>query len=75
MNCVVGDGAVIEGGTTTVVDSVILPGAFIGKGAQVESSLVMGRVEADATVIESIIGAEGVVAAGDHVAYDTVPEV
>jgi mannose-1-phosphate guanylyltransferase len=73
MNCVVGDGAVIEGGTTTVVDSVILPGAFIGAGAQVESSLVMGRVESDATVIEAIIGADGVVEVGGHVAFDTLP--
>ena len=75
MNCIVGDGAVIEGGTTTVVDSVILPGGFIGAGAQVESSLVMGRIESDATVIEAIIGANGVVEAGDHVAFDTVPAV
>ncbi|MEP1122573.1 MAG: NDP-sugar synthase [Ilumatobacter sp.] len=75
MNCIVGDGAVIEGGTTTVVDSVILPGAFVGRGAQVESSIVMGRIEADATVIEAIIGADGVVEAGDHVAFDTVPPV
>lgn len=75
MNCIVGDGAVIEGGTTTVVDSVILPGAFVGRGAQVESSIVMGRIEADATVIEAIIGADGVVEAGDHIAFDTVPQV
>lgn len=75
MNCVVGDGAVIEGGTTTVVDSVILPGAFIGSGAQVESSIVMGRIESEATVIEAMIGTDGVVAAGDHIAFDTVPEV
>jgi hypothetical protein len=33
----------------------------------------MGRIEADATVIEAIIGADGVVRAGDHVAFDTVP--
>jgi mannose-1-phosphate guanylyltransferase len=72
MNTIVGSGAVIESGTT-VVDTVVLPGAFIGARAQVESSLVMGRVEADATVIEAIIGAHGVVAEGDHVAFDTVP--
>jgi mannose-1-phosphate guanylyltransferase len=72
MNTVVGAGAVIEAGST-VVDTVVLPGAFIGERAQVESSLVMGRVEADATVIEAIIGADGVVAKGDHVAFDTVP--
>ncbi|MFK7917230.1 MAG: sugar phosphate nucleotidyltransferase [Ilumatobacter sp.] len=75
MNCIVGAGAIIEGGTTTVVDSVILPGAFVGAGAQIESSLVMGRVEAEATVIEAIIGADGVVEAGEHVAFDTVPAV
>jgi len=74
MNCVVGDGAVIEAGTT-VVDSVVLPGAFIGARAQVESSLVMGRIGADATVNEGIIGADGEVAEGDHVAFDTVPPV
>jgi mannose-1-phosphate guanylyltransferase len=72
MNTIVGSGAVIEAGTT-VVDTVVLPGAFIGERAQVESSLVMGRVEAAATVIEAIIGADGVVAEGDHVAFDTVP--
>ncbi|WP_040492028.1 sugar phosphate nucleotidyltransferase [Ilumatobacter nonamiensis] len=72
MNTIVGPGAVVEAGTT-VVDTVVLPGAFIGARAQVESSLVMGRVEADATVIEAIIGADGVVAEGDHVAYDAVP--
>jgi len=74
MNTLVGAGAVIEAGTT-VVDTVVLPGAFIGARAQVESSLVMGRIEADATVIEGIIGADGVVSAGDHVAFDTVPAV
>lgn len=74
MNTLVGRGATIEAGTT-VVDSVVLPGAFIGERAQVESSLVMGRIEADATVNECMIGADGVVAAGDHVAFDTVPPV
>ncbi|MDG1267709.1 MAG: NDP-sugar synthase, partial [Ilumatobacter sp.] len=72
MNTIVGSGAVIEAGTT-VVDTVVLPGAFIGARAQVEASLVMGRVEADATVIEAIIGADGVVAEGDHLAFDTMP--
>jgi mannose-1-phosphate guanylyltransferase len=74
MNCVVGDGATIEAGTT-VVDSVVLPGSFIGARAQVESSLIMGRVEADATVIEGLVGSDGVVDAGDHLAFDTIPSV
>jgi mannose-1-phosphate guanylyltransferase len=73
-NTLVGTGARIAAGTT-VVDSVILPGAVIEERAQVESSLVMGRVGADATVIESIIGADGVVAADDHLAYSTLPDL
>lgn len=72
-NTLVGAGAVVEAGTT-VVDSVVLPGATIGARAQVESSLVMGAVGADATVIDSIIGAEGVVPPGDHLAYSQLPE-
>ena len=72
MNTIVGSGATIEAGTT-VVDTVVLPGAFVGARAQVESSLVMGRIEQDATVIEAIVGADGVVPAGDHLAFDTVP--
>lgn len=72
-NTLVGPGAVVAAGTT-VVDSVVLPGAVIGERAQVESSLVMGTVGADATVIESIIGADGVVADGDHLAYSKLPD-
>lgn len=73
-NTLVGAGARIAAGTT-VVDSVILPGAVIEERAQVESSLVMGRIGADATVIESIIGADGVVEADDHLAYSTSPDI
>lgn len=73
-NTLVGAGATIEAGTT-VVDSVILPGAHIGARAQVESSLIMGRVGADATVIESIIGADGSLDDDDHLAYSTLPDV
>ena len=73
VDSVVGAGARIEAGTT-VVDSVILPGAVIGERAQVESSLVMGRVGADATLIEAMVGADGVVDEGDVVAHSSVPE-
>lgn len=72
-NTMVGAGATIEAGTT-VVDSVVLPGAFIGARAQVESSLIMGRVGSDATVIDSIIGADGVLDDDDHLAYSTLPD-
>ena len=72
-NTLVGSGARIGAGAT-VVDSVVLPNAVIGDRAQVESSLVMGHVGVEATVIESIIGADGVVADGDHLAYSKLPE-
>ncbi|MEM1333230.1 MAG: NDP-sugar synthase [Actinomycetota bacterium] len=73
VDTVVGPGARIAGGTT-VVESVVLPGAVIGERSQVESSLVMGRVGADATLIEAIIGAAGVVEDGDVVAHSSVPD-
>ncbi|MEL6890426.1 MAG: NDP-sugar synthase [Actinomycetota bacterium] len=73
VDSVVGPGARIDAGTT-VVESVILPGAVIGERAQVESSLVMGRVGVDATLIEAVIGADGVVDDGDVVAHSSVPE-
>lgn len=72
VNTIIGSGAWVGAGST-VVDSVILPGGVIGDRAQVESSLVMGRIGADATVIEAIIGAHGVVHDGDVLAHDTLP--
>ncbi len=73
INTVVGAGAAIEAGTT-IVDSVILPGAVVGARSQVESSIVMGAVGEDATLIEAIIGADGDVEPGDVVAHSSVPE-
>lgn len=73
-NSLVGAGASIGAGAT-VVDTVVLPGATIGARAQVESSLVMGTVGDDATLIEAIVGAEGSVDPGDVLAHDTLPSV
>ena len=73
VDSLIGPGACVEAGTT-VVDTVVLPGAFIGARSQVESSIVMGRVGEDATLIEAVVGAEGVVADGDVVAHSSVPD-
>jgi ADP-glucose pyrophosphorylase len=53
---------------------VILDGAVIADGAQVTDSVVMGHVEAGAVVSSSVIGAEGVVAAGEHVQGERRPD-
>lgn len=63
----VGAGAEVRG-------SVILDGAVIADGAQVTDSVVMGHVEAGAVVSSSVIGADGVVAAGEHVQGERRPD-
>ena len=80
----IGDGASIEhslvsrgasvGSGASIVDSVILPGAIVGAGARVESSIVMGRVGAAATVVHSVVGAEGVVADGERAVEALSPD-
>ncbi|MFZ9483039.1 MAG: sugar phosphate nucleotidyltransferase [Ilumatobacteraceae bacterium] len=62
------------GASASVVRSVILDGAVIADGAQVTDSVVMGHVEAGAVVSSSVIGAEGVVAAGEHVQGERRPD-
>jgi mannose-1-phosphate guanylyltransferase len=69
---VVGDHATIGEGAI-VVDSVILPGAHVGARARVEESIVMGHVEEGASVLRTVIGADGVVAAGTAVADCAIP--
>ena len=43
---------------------VLLPGAAVGPGATVTTSVVMGQVGAGATLVDAVIGADGRVAAG-----------
>ena len=57
-----------------IIDSVILPGAVVGAGSCIERSLVMGVVGAGATVIGSMIGAEGRVDDGVRLVDGAVPE-
>lgn len=63
----IADGAVVTG-------SVLLPGAVIDAGAVVADSVVMGRVGAGAEVRDSVLGAEGEVAAGDTVLGRRIPD-
>ena len=57
----------------TVIDSVLLPGATVGPGATVERSLVMGHIGADASVIDSMVGARGSVDDGGVLVGSAVP--
>lgn len=70
---VVGDGAQVGPGAR-VERSVLLPGAVIGDGAVVTDSVVMGRVGAGAEVRASVLGADGVVAPGEHVGGERRPD-
>lgn len=63
---VVETGAIIDG-------SVVLAGALIGASARVSGSIVMGRVESGATVVDSIVGRDGVVAGGAAVTGARIP--
>jgi mannose-1-phosphate guanylyltransferase len=61
------DAGAVVGAGAVVRASVVLAGARIGDGAVVTDSVVMGRVGERAQVSDSVIGAEGDVAAGEHV--------
>ena len=62
---VVANRAVI-GENAEVVRSVLLPGAVIEANARVENSLVWGRVSTGASIIDAVVGQDGVVPPGDH---------
>ncbi len=60
-------GARARVGAATLRGSMLLPGAVVESGAVVTDSVVMGRVGAGAVVHNSVVGADGVVAPGEHV--------
>jgi mannose-1-phosphate guanylyltransferase len=70
---VVAAGATIGAGVT-LTRSVVLTGAVIGDGAVVTDSVVMGHVGDRAEVRDSVIGADGVVAVGEHVDAQRRPD-
>ena len=70
---VVGAGSVVGGGAT-LIGSVLLPGAVVEAGAVVADSVIMGRVGEGAQVRDSVVGADGTVAAGEHVLGERRPD-
>lgn len=69
---VVSAGARVEAGAR-LVDSVILPGAVVGADTEVRQSIVMGVIGSRAVVVDSVIGAQGVVADGATLEHARVP--
>lgn len=70
---VVGAGVRIGVGAS-VRRCVLLPGCVVGDDAIVTDSLVMGRVEDGAVVIDSLIGADGVVGARESISGEKRPD-
>jgi mannose-1-phosphate guanylyltransferase len=62
---VIANRAVI-GENADVSRSVLLPGAVIEASSRVENSLVWGRVSTGASIIDAVIGQDGVVPPGEH---------
>ena len=59
----------------SVIDSVLLPGASVGRGATIERALVMGAVGAGAVVRDAMIGVDGRVGDGEALIEGTSPAV
>lgn len=72
IDSVVAAGAHVDAGAS-VRESVVLAGGFIGNGVTASRSVVMGRVESGATIEDCVVGADGVVAAGEHVSGERRP--
>jgi mannose-1-phosphate guanylyltransferase len=68
-------GGVEVGSRARVVDSVLLTGARIAPDAVVVDSIVAGRVDEGAQVTRTVVGAEGMVAAGEILTGGRRPEV
>jgi len=71
---IVTDGATVGSGAV-VTDSVLLPGAVVGDGAVVTDSVVMGRIGEGATVVDTVLGLDGRVEAGEHVSGEQRPPI
>ena len=72
-HAIIGLGVVVGAGAS-IVRSVLLPGAVVEAGAVVTDSVVMGRVGAGAVVQQSVLGADGAAAPGEHVSGERRPD-
>ena len=70
---VIGEGARVEGGSV-LVDSVVLPGAQVGPAVRLGRSLVMGTVGEGASLVDCVVGADGVVPARAQLVAAKVPD-
>lgn len=61
-------------GAASILRSVLLPGAVVEDGAVVSDSVIMGRVGAGAVVRNSVLGADGVIAAGEQASDQRRPD-
>ena len=66
--------AVVVAAEATVIDSVLLPHATVGRGASVDRSLVMGSVGADSRITDCMVGADGAVPDGAELVGVAIPE-
>jgi mannose-1-phosphate guanylyltransferase len=69
---VIGPQALVARGAY-VANSVLLPGSQVAANAFVRDSVVMGRIGPGAVVERCVLGADGVVAGGEHVADERRP--
>ena len=70
---IVGAGATVAAGAV-VHRSVVLRGAHVHADARVSGSVIMGQVLVGAVVVDSVIGADAVVAAGEQVDAERRPD-
>jgi NDP-sugar pyrophosphorylase family protein len=72
VHSVVGEGSTI-GAQCVISDSVLLPGADIGQRVRLERCLIMGSVGDDSSLVDCVVGADGVVARGSALVAEKVP--
>ena len=72
LDSVIGENATVLDGAR-IQHSVLLPGAFVGQGAVVIDSLVMGKLDTNSQVTNSIIGSTGVVGQNEMCSNASVP--
>lgn len=72
VHSVIGEGSVI-GAQCVITDSVLLPGASIGRRVRLERCLVMGSVGDDSTLTDCVIGADGHVEPNSVLMSEKIP--
>lgn len=71
-NSIIGERVTVGAGAS-VTDSVLLPGAVVNDAATIERSLVMGSVGVAASVVDSMIGSDGILGDGERLHDSSLP--